>query len=246
MSFSNNTTQTNPSAKWFEWNGEEGHIVSFDKSQKESENKGKIKTNLPFKFILLDATSTVKGFSEENGFIYCNEVKDTTTQPLFVRAHKGKLLASGIYSTIKDKLATLKCKFYKNIYIVRKNENKSLELCTLQLRGAALAAWSQFCKDNKIYFNTCHKPIIISSSKNGKKGSIEFKVPVFNIVNEDLKDIVKEEATKLDKSLQEYFVSYFNRKVSDSNTEPPQPQMPEVEPEEESFPNPTLNQEDDF
>ena len=126
MSFSNNTAQHNPSAKWYEWNGEDGYLTSFDKSQKNSENKGKVKTDIPFKFILLDATSCIKGFSEEHGFIYSNEVKDTTTQPFYVKAHKGKMLASGIYNSIKGNLAVLKCRFNKNIYIVRIEEGDDL------------------------------------------------------------------------------------------------------------------------
>jgi len=246
MSFSNNTAQHNPSAKWYEWNGEDGYLTSFDKSQKNSENKGKVKTDIPFKFILLDATSCIKGFSEEHGFIYSNEVKDTTTQPFYVKAHKGKMLASGIYNSIKGNLAVLKCRFNKNIYIVRKNENKQLELCTLQLKGAALQSWSDFCKENKIYNNTCHKAITISSIREGKKGNIKFKIPVFSIIDEEIKDSVKKVAEELDKNLQEYFASYFTRKASMPEPHVEENPMPELEQEEESFPKQPISSDDDF
>jgi len=85
------------------------------------------------------------------------------------------------------------------------------EIGCLQLKGAAFQRWIEFKKKN--YRDVLTKSVSITSFKDEKKGAIQYKVPVFSIV-----EIAEEEqgrALELDKILQEYFNSLFNKEIEE-------------------------------
>ena len=84
MSRSNpNTGSSNPSTRWHEWAGDKGILKYYDKAQAAT-----VEVPLPFTFILLDETATVKGWHDasESG-IYANEVRDTRQEGSGRSAH---------------------------------------------------------------------------------------------------------------------------------------------------------------
>jgi len=225
MSRSNPTeTKKNPSVRWFEWSGKLGEFSHYDK-----EAKSKVPVPLPFQFVLLDELSTIKGWHDasESG-ISSNEVRNMRLEPLVVRSFKGGELANGLYATIKDKIAASGGHYVSNLYIGAKI-GSGLQIASIQFGGAALSAWFEFRKAAGPELYT--KAITVASFKEGKKGSVVFKVPQFKLV--DLSPATNEAALDLDKKLQSYLDDYFRSSKVDS----PAPVVVEpVDPQEgESF-----------
>jgi hypothetical protein len=198
----NENRSPNPAVRWFEWNGEHGLIRYYDKDTKKNVDVG-----TDFTFILLDQLASVRGWHDDSGSgIYSNEVKDTTQEPLVVKAFKGGTLAEGFYRDIKDRVNRLGGSFNQILYIAFKDGGE-LKIGVLRFKGSALGAWMEFQKANKAVLYS--KAIRVKGFTEGKKGRVVFRTPVLTI-----KDIDKDTdraSLALDKELQEYFAGYFKR-----------------------------------
>ena len=209
MSRSNPTENgiANPSTRWFEWHGEIGAIRYFDKDAKKN-----IDVALPFSFLLLDQLGSVRGWHDasESG-IYSNEVKDTRQEVMIVKAFKGGVLVEGVYSEIKDRVNTLGASFHANCYLAYKDAHGDLQIGCLRLKGAALGAWMEFGKLNRSALHD--KAIQIHAFKEGKKGRIVFRVPIFKAV--DVSAETHQVAVGMDVQLQTFLKSYLKRTKRD-------------------------------
>ncbi len=230
MSRSNNTETENPCTKWLEWNGggeKGGHLEFYDKNKVNGDDKddgGKVALPIPFVFIFLDQLSTVKGWNDaSNSSIWAREVRNTATDPIVVKAYKGAVLGSGIYSTIKDSLKAQGAKFTANIYVAIKNEKKELVIGSIALNGVALKAWSDFYQANKKAIR--EGAVKITGFKDGQKGGIKFRTPVFAIAK--IAPETDQKAIDLDKILQEHLVIYLAKNtvaaptVTEGQQQPP-------------------------
>lgn len=221
MSRSNpNTQNLNPATRFFEWNGEHGNVSYYDKIEKK-----KIAIQLPFIFLVLDTLSTVKGWSEglKQG-IYSNEVRNTLEEPLSVKVFDTiKPIAEGFYREIRDKVIVAGGHFVSSIYIAYKDDEGKLVLANIQFKGAGLNAWVEFSSKKRNEID--NGAVVINGRKEGKKGSIKFFTPTFQIIK------VSEETNKaafdIDVELQKYLTSYLARKkktvveeVEQENQEP--------------------------
>ena len=103
MSRSNPIEQTkNPCTRWHEWAGGDngGMFGYYDK-----EKKAMVEVAGKFTFIVLDELSCVKGWHDaSDSGISSNEVRDTKSEPLVVKAFKGGVLAEGLYAQIRDRI----------------------------------------------------------------------------------------------------------------------------------------------
>lgn len=203
----------NPAVRWFEWHGEHGTIRYYDKDAKAS-----VDVPLPFAFLLLDELASVRGWHDasESG-IYSNEVRDTRTDILVVKAFKGGTLAEGLYKDIKDRVNTLGGQFHANCYIAFKNGHGRLDIGSLRLKGAALGAWMEFRKAHR--GDLYEAAVNITGFTEGKKGRITFRMPVFE--TKPVSGETHAQAVALDVRLQSWLTAYFSRRTSDQ-TEPPQ------------------------
>lgn len=207
MSLSNPQERSqNPSTRWFDWNGEKGSISYYDKEKKET-----IAVPLPFTFILLDELATVRGWDDmSKSGIYSNEVKDTRTDILVVKAFKGGTIAEGIYRDIKDKVNSAGGSYSANCYIAFKNGD-GLKIGAIRFKGAALGAWMEFKKGNGRAM--IEKAVSIEGSVEGKKGRVIFHVPKFSLMQ--ISNETMSAAVDLDKELQEFLKSYLSRNKKD-------------------------------
>lgn len=244
MSRSNPTdNQPNPSTRWYEWDGTNGAVRHYDKTAKEN-----IVSKLPFTFIVLDETATVKGWHDaSDSGIFANEVRDTRADVLVVKSFKGGILAEGFYSNIRDRVAAHGGHFTQNIYIGYKDAQGALQIGSLQFKGAALNSWVEFKKAHRA--DLYKKAVKITGFVEGKKGTIKFRTPVFAI--QDIGEKTNTEAVTLDTLLQHYLKGYFSRTRSqqvespahvpppagdDSNPEPEPPEQDADEmPPDEAF-----------
>lgn len=231
MSRSNPTSNNpHPCTRWFEFSGGKGTIGYYDKEKKE-----KVEVPIPFTFIWLDETATVRGWhdSSDSG-IMSNEVRDTRSDVMVVKAFKGGELCHGLYSQIRDKVGNLGGHFSTNMYLGYRENSGPLKLGCLQIKGAALNAWVEFKKVNLKTLST--GAVTILSTKDGKKGSVHFKTPVFG--SKEIKPETNEEAMELDRLLQTYLKAYFTRTKVDQvagSAPPPEPDNsnPELAPADE-------------
>ena len=197
---SNSNSLPNPCQVWYEWSGKNGNLKHYDKVSAKS-----IDTEVspaPFSFILLDEFSTVKGWHDvSQSSIWANEVKNTGTSPLRVSAFKGGVLVEGLYKDIKDKVNALGGSYVKNLYITSEDG----VISSLALKGSALSAWMDFVKEKGNDKGIYDKAITISGSVTGKKGSVTFKTPKFELV--EITPDQEKNAIVLDKKLQEFVES---------------------------------------
>ena len=252
MSRSNpNDTLINPATKFISWSGDEGYFKYFDKSKGEKgENvKMEIGGKTPFMFLPLDALSNIRGYSDADGSgFWSNEVRDLSKEVLTVRTKAG-IVAKGLYKDIKDNIAAKGAKYCQSVYVAMKGAN-GLEICNLQLVGAALTAWIEFVKGKKIF----EIAVKVSGAHEAKKGKTVYQVPVFEQVS-NIKQETSDAATELDKELQEFLKAYLAKNASEAaevqSTTTSQPETKPESPKTESAaatksePDITFNIEDD-
>lgn len=200
MSFSN-PTSTSPAQKFFKWKGGNGSLVWWDK-QTETE----LPVTLPFRFIVLDELTTIKGYSDANlSGIWSNEIRSLKTGVLRVRT-KGSDIATGTYADIKDKLKASGGKFARSVYVAYQEadgEDGNWVIGNINFSGASVGDWFEFSKKNNLQVEGA----VITGLKEDKKGATTFFVPTFDTWQFQPSDI--DTGTELDKKLQTYLDSYF-------------------------------------
>lgn len=215
----------NPAVKKFRWSGKHGEFTYYDK-----EDKNNIEVPFPFRFLLLDTTSTITGFNEdkEEGY-YSNEIKDTKKEALRVRSKSG-LLAEGLYADIKDKLKAAGAKYAQNLYIAFKDTDGEMKIGVLMVSGSSMSGgtikdenknkipvpgWMDFKNDNnrRIYKSA----VVVNDTTECVKGDNTYFVPNFEI--DEVTEDENAAAEELDNILQAYLKSYFANSYESSNTE---------------------------
>ena len=190
--------------RWIEWNGSQGRFEYYDR-----EKEKKIEVPLPLTVLVLDCTATVTGWDDESDSkVYSSEVRDLN-QPLTVKSFKGGEIAVGPWSAIRDKVKARGGKFTQNIYSAVKDGDELILAC-VQFAGAALKPWLDFRNDNKNAIDT--DAVKIASYVEGKKGSIKYRVPVFELVP------VSAETNELARGIDKQLQSYLNGTVSENST----------------------------
>lgn len=206
MSISN-PTMKNPATKFIEWNGKEGYLYFYNRETEKNE-----KLDRPLRFIVLDQLATVIGFNEsENCGIYSNEIHDLSGEILSVKLFKSGTLAKGVWENISDKVKASGGKFCRVVYALLKTGD-SFDLVAFKFAKSALGAWFDFA--NKV--DLSKKGVQVEEAfTTGKKGSIEYKMPVFTAL--ELSDAHLQMAIDADKDLQEYFRTYKARQKEKIN-----------------------------
>jgi len=216
MSRSNPTESTQHVAtQWIEYNGEFGSFKTYNKEHVNDDGSKGANIDLGPKltFLYLDTTYTVTGWSDANSAgIYANEVKDISNGILTVKCFKGNAAPYiGNWTSIKDAVKAMGGKFTANIYIAYKNGD-NLAIGVLQLKGAAYAEWNEFAKKKgKALYDMA---VTVPSHKDGKKGAVKFKTPMFDTITVTEKSNL--EAIELDKQLQEFFKAKISEVVAAS------------------------------
>ncbi len=218
MSRSNPTADPimNPSKRWFQWDSTTKGFKWYDKeatNTKDASKKGaNIMVPLPFKFVVLDVLTTVGGFNDKaKGSFYGNEVRNymgaTKSEIMHVKL-KGETVLTGSWDSIKQQAEAMDCKFANSIYIGYFDENKQMQLGNIKLYGAAIGPWIEVVnavtKSGKKISDCAFKVV---STKPGKKGSVTWNEPVFELITVKPETDVK--AMELDTELQSFLKGYF-------------------------------------
>lgn len=249
MSRSNPTDGVrNPSTRWFEWAGgaDGGFVRWYNKETKQHVQEGE-----SFTFLLLDELSTVKGWHEASeSAIYANEVRDTRQEVLVVRSFDGGELASGIYTSIRDRIVALGGHYSASIYLAYKSGDE-LKIGNLNLKGAAVSAWMEFKrnapakkdasgKSTRAYFLDAVK---IAGYEQMKKGGTTYRVPKFALA--PVSEATNQQAVALDTELQAFLLDYFKRPKGEA-VKAPAEQQPVEQPHDEEPPKHPAGRFDDI
>mgnify|MGYP001607649922 CR=1 FL=1 len=199
----------NPAAKYFTWDGVNGCFEYFDKTQKTETVKGvNVPVPLPFRFLFLEKLSSIRGYNddEKSGY-YSNEVLDINKEVMAVRLKRG-VVAQGLYKEVIDAKTTRGSKYCQSVYIAYKEGDKMI-ICNLQLVGAAVSAWIEFCKGNDIKKGA----IAVETSLDKKKGTNNYKEPVFKKIKSTPES--EESANVLCAELDKYLKAYLSKTQGD-------------------------------
>jgi len=207
MSRSNNTEIVNPAKFFYEWVGSKGCLKYFDKQKGEKGEQ--VLVQLPFTFLVLDRLSSIKGFSDDDqsGF-WSNEIRDIKKEKFTVRTKKG-VVATDYYSNLSPVLNLGAC-YSQSVYIAVKDEKGIFSICNFAIHGSAIGEWINLCKGKDIY----KYAVTITSASPMKKGATNYFIPVFKL-NPTISSETEQKAIELDKELQDYLKSYFNRNKSE-------------------------------
>lgn len=192
----------NPAKYFLKWKGAGGGFEYFDKSKGEKGEK--VSVSLPFTFMTLDTLSTIKGFSDStNSGFWSNEVRNIQKDVLTVRTKAG-IAGKGTYSEILANKACTGAKFCQSVYAVA-SINGVAEIINIQMMGAALSAWIDFSKNNKIFKGA----IKVASVKEGKKGATVYQIPIFEAI--DVTPEADAKAKEMAKELKTYLDIYLGK-----------------------------------
>jgi len=195
MSFSNPTPSSNPSSLFLEWKSDEKTFTYWN-------GEARVPIKLPFKFVVLDQLTTIKGWSDKDqSGIWSNEVRDTNAE-LAVQTKSG-VIAKGNYKELKDKVKNLGGKYVKSVYACMFADNK-YQLVNLQIKGAALSPWIEAKVRTDDHF-------VITAEVNEtpqKKGATTYYIPQFK-ANTDLPKEWADKCQEFDIKLQNYLSEYF-------------------------------------
>lgn len=224
MSRSNPTEGArNPSTRWFEWAGgsDGGFVRWYDK-----DNKQTMPVSGTFGFLLLDELSTIKGWHEASeSSIFANEVRDTRQEAFVVRSFKGGELASGIYTSIRDRIIAVGGHYVASLYIAYKDGDE-LRIGNLALKGAAAGAWMDFKRNagtKKAATGKSVRAYLVDAVKitgyeQEKKGGTVYRVPKFAL--SETTEATNTAAVELDSQLQLFLVDYLKRPKAEAAAKP--------------------------
>jgi len=202
----------NPAARFIEWSSNDKCFKYYDKETKENKL-----IKLPFKFLVLKQLSTIKGWHDASqSGIYSNEVVNTTTDVLKVKAFKGGVIAEGFYKDIKDRLQG--GDYHQSVYVMLSDGS----IGNLSFKGSVINEWIEFTK--KTRQRLPDEWVAVKVAKDGQKGAVKYSTPSF----EFLSTLAAADSTKADAAydvLTEYFKGYFARSTEDDHA-PSEPVVP--------------------
>lgn len=229
---------SNPAQRFLTWKSNEKTFSYYDKEiaeslkgqpEEEIKKKANVLVPLPFKFLVLDELSSVKGWSDSlSGQIVSNEVKfiskETITAKCYHKNGKGEKtsteIAKGLYKDIKEKVNSAGAKYHRSVYVMLEDGT----LANIQMKGACVQKWGEFTQRSKNRLP--EEWIIVEKHLDGKKGAVKFTTPEFKF----WRSTNDEEAQSADlcfDTLEAFLKTYL------AKSEPPQEVINEIEVAEE-------------
>jgi membrane-bound inhibitor of C-type lysozyme len=195
---------SNPAAKFFKWNSNDKCFSFYNKETKENEL-----VSLPFRFIVLDQLSTVKGWNDRlSGGIVSNEVRYLGKEKLTVVCYHGEQktkIVEGLYSEIKEKVIAEGGRYHNSVYVMLEDGS----IANLQFKGAGAGEWQKFSKAKN---RLVDEWVIVKGHTDGKKGSVKFTTPKFEF-ERSMNDSESELADSNYDTLKAYLDQYLVKNI---------------------------------
>jgi hypothetical protein len=212
--------QSNPATKFIEWKSNDKCFSYYDKEIAESlkgsdaeviKEKANVQIALPFKFLVLDELSFVKGWSDAlSGNIISNEVKFISKETIVAKCYHKNLkgdsvtteIAKGLYKDIKEQIVTAGAKYHKSVYVMLEDGS----LANIKFKGACVGKWADFTQKSKS--RLADEWVIVAKAEDGKKGAVKFSTPSFAF-HSSLIDIEADLADDAFNILESYLKTYL-------------------------------------
>ena len=211
MGFLNRPEQksTNPTSKFLEWKSNNKSFSFYNKELKQNEE-----VKLPLTFLVLEEYHTIKGFSDSDQTgIYANEILQISAEEFEVKTFKGRVIAKGVYSDIKQVVNSAGGNYNKSIYAVTKEG----DLINISFKGAAVSKYSQFTEKGA-WKRLKDEWVTIEDAEDHKKGMVSYSTPNFKF-NTSLTDyefkIVEAKANELEAYMDGYLAKDEPGKVEE-------------------------------
>lgn len=198
----------NPTTKYLAWKSVEKQFSYYDKASGDN-----IAVELPLRFVFLQHYHTIKGWNDSTQTgIYSNEVFYIGKENLNVQTFKGKKIASGLYKDIKPDVVAAGGKYHRSVYVMLEDGS----IANIALKGAVVKEWSDFMEASRNLID--NQWVEVTSTKDEKKGSVKYSVPVFSLS----KPLTVDQSNQADSAagaLKGHMDSYFSRDVRDIEVE---------------------------
>lgn len=204
------TSVESPTKTRIEWSSSEASFCYYQKSANEGEKGETIKVE-NITFIPVQLAFRIGGFSDSEGsYLYSNTVTDLKTQKLSVKyAKTKKIVASGLYSEIKDTVKANDGKFQAVLYsVITHVGSKQLEnprYVEVIFSGSASAGLSN---SSESIFQLIGKAVKHTGSTQEKKGGIKYNAPTFETKILDMATL-PENVRNFAKQVTQYFKEYL-------------------------------------
>lgn len=194
----------NPATKFLKWNSNDKCFSFYNKEKGENELVA-----LPFRFIVLDQLSTVKGWNDKlGGSIIANEVRYLGKEKLSVYCYAGdkkQKIVEGLYSDIKEKVVAEGGRYHNSVYIMLEDGS----IANLQFKGASAGEWQTFARQKA---RLVDEWVVVDGAKDGKKGAVKFTTPVFKF-ERSISNSENELADSAYDTLKTYLDQYFVKNI---------------------------------
>jgi hypothetical protein len=191
----------NPAKKFFKWESESKAFSYYD-----PETKLKVLYQLPFKFVTLGRPLfCIKGFNEKlNLGIYSNEVRSVHDEIVVRYFDKNQpLIAKGVWAEVKGIADNVGGKYHLSIYAY---DLEIKEIINIDVKGMGIGEWGDLFKKNST--RIADEIIIVNKFKEGKKGSVKYTYPTFELERSVSDDELDDVINALDE-LKKYHFEYF-------------------------------------
>jgi len=195
---------SNPAKKFYKWVGEHKKFSYYIKETKEN-----VLVDLPFRFVTLGRPLfCVKGFNEKlNIGLYSNEVRSVKDEMIVRYFDKNQpIIAKGIWADVKEKADVVGGKYHLSIYGY---DLENHEIINIDVKGNGIGEWGELFK--KCSSRLADEIVIVKGFKDGKKGSVKYTYPTFELERSVSDDELDEVIDALD-VLKKYQLDYFKNK----------------------------------
>ena len=161
-----------PSSSWANWKN--GAFFAWDRDAQDEKE-----ITLPKEFVVVAESFSIKGYLQDKGGVWSNEIYSFAKDPFTVRSNNGEILYQWLWKDIKDKVKALGLKITTNIHYI--DPKKPEELRTFCVKGAASQEWmNSFSNENRNA--EANNTVTLKEVKEGKTWSVKYTYPSFTTV----------------------------------------------------------------
>ena len=158
-----------PSSSWANWKNWAFFAWNRDKQEEEE-------LTLPKEFVVIAESYSIKGFLQDKGWVWSNEIYSFAKDPFTVRSNSWEVLYEWLWKEIKDKVKALWLKITTNVHYVDVNEPDVLR--TFCIKWAASQEWmNSFSNENRNA--EANNTVTLKEVKEGKTWSVKYTYPSF-------------------------------------------------------------------
>lgn len=203
LSDKNVINRITPIKRIVKWSSSKKAFTYYDGATKTTQT-----LPVPFTFdvIIEENRARIEGFNDkaQKGF-WSNEInsfsKVAEEKVFSVRWNGGSEFLNGQYKDIKADVDAMGGNYYRSIYATV-NNNGTLEIWNIRLKGAALSVYSNISKGLN---GLCAKQLTLVGSTQEKKGAVTYFNPEFKVTLPSVEMV--EKATILNSELEEFLNS---------------------------------------